>query len=151
MLKKRFKIVLYESLERPPRLAERLKLFLLSPFLTFPEYFLLFSSQFGGSSMSRCIFSALTLLTSLQSWRRRHNFPGINLSLGGRIGLKMLSFPKAQSGKLLLTVAPAPQIHPGKRVWALGSGGGGGLPGGPAPLLGWQGQPTVPLSLRTGC
>lgn len=46
-----------ESLERPPRLAERLKLFLLSPFLTFPEYFLLFSSQFGGSSMSRCIFS----------------------------------------------------------------------------------------------
>lgn len=58
--KKRLKIVLWESLERPLRLAERLKLFLLSPFLTFPEYFLLFSSQFGGSSMSRCIFSAST-------------------------------------------------------------------------------------------
>jgi hypothetical protein len=54
--RERLRIVLCESLERPPRLAERLKLFLLSPFLTFPEYFLLFSSQFGGSSMSRCIF-----------------------------------------------------------------------------------------------
>lgn len=32
-----------------------------------------------------------------------------------------------------------------------GGGGGGGLPGGPAPPLGWQGQPTIPLSLQTGC
>lgn len=61
----------------------------------------------------------------------------------------MLSFPKARLvGKAAVNLQPQLPTSIQEGEWGLSMVGvGGGLPGGRAPPLGWQGQPAVPLSL----